>query len=61
MALLGIHRCMVFPLVAVSGGYAIAVLWLLIAVASLMVEHGLWGTRASVVAAHGLISWASGL
>ena len=39
----------------------IAVGKLLTAVASLAVEHGLWGTRASVVAAHGLIrcdSWS---
>ena len=30
------------------------VLWLLIAVASLVAEHGLWGARASEVGVHGL-------
>ena len=63
MALLGIHCCMVFSLVAVNGGYSVAVLWPLIVVASLLVEHGLWGTRALVVATRGLSScgfWALG-
>ena len=63
MALLGIHCCTVFSLVEVSGGYSTAMLWLIIVVASLIVEHGLWGTRALVVATHGLSScgfWALG-
>ena len=33
--------------------------WLLVAVASLVAEHGLWGTWASVVAAQGLQSTGS--
>ena len=42
-------------LVAVSRGYSFVVVHgLLIAVASLAAEHGLWGTRASVVGARGL-------
>ena len=42
-------------LVAASGGYSlVVVLRLLISVASLIVEHGLLGTKPSVVAAHGL-------
>ena len=42
------------PLVA-SGGHSLGSMhWLLIAVASLVVEHRLEGSRASVVAACGL-------
>ena len=40
--------------VATSGGYCVAVLRLLIAVASLVAEHGLQGTRASGVVARRL-------
>ena len=36
-----------------------AVCELLIAVASVLVEHGLWGMRASAVVAGGLRSWDS--
>ena len=44
-----------FSLVALSGGYSLVVmLGLLIAVASLVAEHGLSGARTSVVVAHGL-------
>ena len=40
----------------VKGGYSlVAMLRVLIVVASLVVERGLWGAWASVVAAHGLI------
>ena len=49
------------PLVAASGGRSLVVVHgLLLAVVSLIVEHGLWGTRASVVEACGLScgSWA---
>ena len=54
--------CRLF-LVLEGGGYSLLVVCeLLIVVASLMVEHRLWGTWASVVAAQGLSScglWAS--
>ena len=43
-----------FPLVVASRGYSlVAVSGLLFAVASVAVEHGLWGAQASVVAAPG--------
>ena len=43
-----------------SGGYSVVVvLGRLTAVASLAVEHGLWGARASVVAVPGLSSCGS--
>ena len=49
-----------FSLVAMSRGYPqAAVRWLLIVVASLVVEPGLSGTCASVVAARGLSSCGS--
>ena len=55
------HR---LSLVAVSRGYSrVAARGLLTAVASLVTEHGFWGTRASVAAARGLSScgtWALG-
>ena len=38
------------------GYYPIAVLWLLIEIASLVAEHRLWGALASVFGAHGLSS-----
>ena len=43
-----------FSLVAVNGGYSVAVHGLLIAVASLVAGHGLWGMQASAVAVPGL-------
>ena len=47
--------------VVVSSGYSlVGVCGLLVAVASLVVEHGLGGIQASVVAAHGLSIVASG-
>ena len=46
MAVLGLHYCMGFSLVAARGGYFIAVCKLLIEVASL-VEQGLEGMQAS--------------
>ena len=56
LAVLGLHCCVSFSLVAASGGYSLVVVcWLLIAVTSL-VGHRLWGMWASVVAAHGLSS-----
>ena len=56
LAVLGLRCCVSFSLVAASGGYPLVVVcWLLIAVTSL-VGHRLWGTWASVVAAHGLSS-----
>ena len=55
MAVLGLHCCTGFSLVVVSRGYTlVAVSRLLIAVASLVAEHELSGTWASVLAAHGL-------
>ena len=51
-----------FSLVGVSKGYSVAaVRGLLSAEVSLVVEHGLWGARASAVAAHSSVvctSWA---
>ena len=42
LAVLGLHCCMGFYLITVHRGYSlIVVLWLLTAVASLIVEHGL--------------------
>ena len=53
--MLGLPCCTGFALVAASGGFSlVVVLRLFISVASLVVEHGLLGTKASVVAAHGL-------
>ena len=58
--MLGLHCCKDFSPVAASGGYSlVAVLGLFIVVASLVVEHRLQGTRASVVVAHGLSSFGS--
>ena len=46
-----------FSLVAASGGHSpVVVQGLLVAVASLVVEHRPWGTWASVVVVHGLAS-----
>ena len=46
MAVLGLGCCMGFSLVAVSGGYCLVeVHGLLIAVACLVAEHGLWNVR----------------
>ena len=60
--MLGLHCCAAFCLVAVSGGYSLLVVCRLhIVVASLVVEHGLQGMWASVVAAHrfsACSSWA---
>ena len=50
--LVAAHR---LPLVVVNGGYSlVAVSGLLIAVASLAMEHRLWGAWASVAVAQGL-------
>ena len=54
MAVLGLHCCVGFFLAAESGGYP------LVAVASLVVEHGFWGLWASVVEVHGLRSRGPG-
>ena len=56
MAMLGLHCYTSFSLVVASGGYSLAGQHrLLIAVPSLVVEHGLWVHRLhSVVAARGL-------
>ena len=63
LAVLRPRPCTGFSLVAVSGGYSLAVTcWLLTTVAFLVVEHRLWGLRASVMMAHGLrCSRASGI
>ena len=47
LAVLGLHCCTGFSLVAASRGYSlVAVRGLLIAAASLVVEHGLWSVWA---------------
>ena len=52
LAAVGLHRCMGLSLLVASGGYSLAVLHgILIAVASLVMEHGLWGTWTSVAVA----------
>ena len=49
-----------FSLVVASRAYSmVAVCWLLIAVASLVAEHGILGAQASVVVVHGLSSCSS--
>ena len=59
MAVLGLHCCLGFSLVLVNKGYSLFVVCgLLIAEASLVMEHRLLGTRASVVVAPGL--WSTG-
>ena len=55
LAALGLCCCVGFSLVVVSRGYSIVVVrQLLILVASLVVEQGLKGARASVVASPGI-------
>ena len=57
LAMLGLPCCTGFSLVAENEGYyPIAVLGLLIEIASLLAEHRLWGALASVVGTHGLSS-----
>ena len=52
MAVLGLHCCVDFSLVVASRGYSLVVVHeLLIAVASFVAGHGLWGGRASAVEA----------
>ena len=51
LAVLGLRCCSGFSLVAVSRSYSlVAMCQLLIVVASLVVEHGLWGPWVLVVA-----------
>ena len=58
--MLGLHCCSGFSLIAESRGYSLgAMCGLLIAVASLVVEHRLYGTSASVAAVPGLQSAGS--
>ena len=47
------------PVVARRGYTRVAVHSLVIAAASLVAEHGLWGTQASELAAHALSSCGS--
>ena len=55
MAMLGLHCCLGFSIVAASRGYSlVAAHGLLIATASLVAEHGLQGVQVSVVVAPGL-------
>ena len=55
--MLGLHRCSGFSLVVVSRSYSlVAMCQLLIVVASLVVERGLWGAWALVVAAEQRLS-----
>ena len=57
---LDLHCCAGFSLVASSRGYSVVMVCrFLIAVASLVAEHRLWGTQASAVAAQGLNSCSS--
>ena len=50
LAVLGLHYCAGFPVVAASGGYSLAAgHGLLLGMVSLIVAHGLWGAQASVV------------
>ena len=59
LAVLGLCCCAGFSLAAASGGYTpVAVSWLLIAVASLLVERGLQGMPASVLVAPA--PWSTG-
>ena len=54
LAVLGLRCSVDFSTVAANRGYSlVSVCSLLIAVASFAVEHGLWGARASVLAAPG--------
>ena len=56
----GLHCYMGFSLVAANGSYSLIVVHgLLIMVASLVAEHGLKGSQASVAAACGLSSCGS--
>ena len=60
LAVLGLHCCLGFSSLVASRGYSLlAVLGLLILLASLLAEHGLYSTQASVVAAPGLQSTGS--
>ena len=67
LAVLSLHCCTGSSLIVASGSYLLAsrhyslvvVPGLLIAGASLVAERGLWGTRASVVAASWLYSTGS--
>ena len=53
--MLGLARSAGFSLVEASRGYSrVSASRLLIVVASLVAEHGLWGAQASVAAAPGL-------
>ena len=63
LAVLGLRCCTGFSLVVGSEGYSLAVvLRILVVVASLVAEHRLWSTQASVVGARGLsCSAASGI
>ena len=59
LAMLGLPCCGDFSLVVVSGCYSLVVRGPLIAVASLVVGHGLQGVQASVLQAYGLQSMGS--
>ena len=60
MAVLGLCCCVGSSLVVVSRAYSlVVVLGLLIVVASLVAEHGLWGSWALVVVVHRLSSCSS--
>ena len=67
MAPLGLRCCVGFPLAVASEGCClVAVLGLLVAVASLVAEPRPWGTQVSVAAAPGLWGtaqwlWCTGL
>ena len=53
--MLCLHFCADFSPVLETGGYSLVeVCRLLIAMASPVAEHKLWGSQASVIVAHGL-------
>ena len=55
LAMLSLHCCAGFSLVVTRRGHSLVLVrGLLIVVASLVVEHGLSGTRASVVVTSGI-------
>ena len=61
LAMLNLHCCAGFCLIAVRDGYFLGVVYWLTAVASFVVEHWLCGTQASVVVAQGSVAEAARL
>ena len=61
LALLGLCYCVGFSLVAERGGSSLSEMHGLLIAGAFLVEHGLQGTRASVVAASGSLGESPGL